>query len=63
MHGYFINCMENNAPDPKIIGTDIECASTCAIHAVFSNTKHLLCPWHLNKTVVIHCKNCYQTGE
>lgn len=63
MYGGSINSMKIDAPDLKIISTDTEPALTCAVPTIFSNTKHMLRPWHLNETVVIHCKSCYQTDE
>jgi hypothetical protein len=39
----------------KVIITDRDLALMNAVARVFSNAKHLLCEWHINKNVKVRC--------
>jgi hypothetical protein len=41
---------------PTVIPTDKEMALINAIPAVFPNTKHLICIWHISKNILANCK-------
>ena len=45
--------------DPTVVVTDAKTGLIAAILIVFTGTKHLLCIWHINKNIVVHCKNWY----
>lgn len=51
--------------NPIVIITDAEKGLIAGILLVFAlpETNHLLCVWHINKNIVVHCKNCFQTDE
>ena len=49
-------------PDPIVIVTDAEVRLICAISEVFTtDTRHLLCIWHINNNVTAQCKKWFNT--
>ncbi|XP_028099052.1 protein FAR1-RELATED SEQUENCE 5-like [Camellia sinensis] len=48
---------------PKVIVIDRELALMNAIDNTFSNARHLLCCWHINKNVLTKCKKMFETKE
>ena len=49
-------------PYPRVIATDNQRSLINAVmgHFPLSQTKHLLCLWHINKAVVTHCKPAFK---
>ena len=53
-----------NITDLIIIVTDAEMGLICAISEVFTtDTRYLLCIWHINKNVTGQCKKWFNTTE
>ncbi|XP_028097180.1 PKS-NRPS hybrid synthetase CHGG_01239-like [Camellia sinensis] len=50
----------DNSVLPEVIVTDRELALMNANDNTFSNARHLLCRWHINKNVLTKCKNLRQ---
>ena len=51
-------------PDPIVIITDAEVGLIRAIPLVFTDkTHHLLCIWHMNKNVLVHCRKWFHSQE
>ena len=49
--------------DLTVVVTDAETSLIAAIPIVFIGIKYLLCIWHINKNIVVHCKKWYQHDE
>lgn len=43
-------------PDPTVVVTDSEPGLIAAIPHRYSEVKHLLCLWHINKNVLANCR-------
>ena len=54
---------ELSISDSHVILIDCEVECINAIESVFSNTKHALCLWHVNKNVLSNCKMCFEIDE
>jgi hypothetical protein len=52
-----------NRNQPACITTDRELALINAIASTFPTTIHLLCLWHINKNVTVHCKELLRATE
>ena len=52
-------------PNLIVIITDAEKRLIAAIPSTYgaAGPNHLLCLWHINKNIVVHCKKWYQTDE
>ena len=50
-------------PDPKVIVTDADPSIIRAILEEFPLASHLLCLWHMNKSVMANCKKLFEDKE
>lgn len=50
-------------PSPVVIVTDMELGLMGAIEEVFPSVTNLLCIWHINNNVLVHCKPHYESQE
>ena len=48
-------------PYPRVIATDNQRSliNAATAHFPLSQTKHLLCIWHINKAVITNCKPAF----
>ena len=64
VYKWLLECVKDlyeylNIPDPDVILTDAQMSLIRAITIVYPLASHLLCLWHINKNVVIHCKKWF----
>ena len=64
VYKWLLECVKDlyeylDIPDPDVILTDAQNSLIQAITIVYPLASHLLCLWHINKNVVVHCKKCF----
>lgn len=58
-----ISRLFNGVEKPNVIVTDRELALMRALERTFSNSKNLLCLWHIEKNILAKCKSHFYTEE
>ncbi len=64
VYKWLLECVKDlykylDIPDPNVIVTDAQNSLIRAISTVYPLASHLLCLWHTNKNVVVHCKKWF----
>ena len=64
VYKWLLKCVKDlyeylDIPDPDVILTNAQNNLIQTITIVYPLTSHLLCLWHINKNVVVHCKKWF----
>ncbi|CAG8471066.1 9687_t:CDS:1, partial [Cetraspora pellucida] len=58
-----VSCLFDNTEPSKVFVTDRKLALIYAIHDIFSNSKNILCRWHMEKNILTKCKDHFCTNQ